>query len=85
MLSTEEPIHMDLPLPSKPPYMKKHLIVEWKTSLSLFRQDLANYEGMCLGPKLVDGNQVIILCADSQDQYKGILQDWFKTIVISPK
>lgn len=83
--STEEPIHMDLPLPSTPPYMKKHLIVEWKTSLSLFRQDLANYEGMCLGPKLVDGNQVIILCADSQDQYKGILQDWFKTIVISPK
>lgn len=64
------------------PFLKKRLLMEWKTSLSLFRRSFANYEGMCLGPKLPDGSQVVILLADSQDQYKGVLKDWFKTIVI---
>lgn len=27
-------------------------------------------------------NQVVILLSDSQDQYAGVLKDWFKTIVI---
>ena len=62
--------------------MKKVLIATWKTSLSLFHQNLANYEGMCLGPRLMDGSQVIVLCADSQDQYGGVLRDWFRTVVI---
>ena len=62
--------------------VKKQLIHEWKTDLSLFHQDFANYEGMCLGPKLKDGSQVILLVADSQEQYKGVLSDWFKTLVI---
>ena len=64
------------------PFLKKRLLYEWKTSLSLFRYSFANYEGMCLGPKLMDGSQVIILLSDSQDRYKGVLKDWFKTIVI---
>ncbi len=63
------------------PYMKKQLLAEWKTSLTLFHQDFANYEGMCLGPKLHNGTQVLVLCADSQNQYRGILRDWFRTIV----
>lgn len=46
--------------------MKKQLLAEWKTSLTLFHQDFANYEGMCLGPKLHNGAQVLVLCADSQ-------------------
>ncbi|WP_018910012.1 esterase-like activity of phytase family protein [Prevotella veroralis] len=70
------------PLQAASPYLPKTLIAEWKTSLTLFRQDLANYEGMCLGPKLSDGSQVLILCADSQNQYGGVLRDWFRTIVI---
>lgn len=65
-------------------FMQKYLLVEWKTSLSLFGRSFANYEGMCLGPKLKDGSQVIILLADSQNQYAGVLKDWFKTIVIKP-
>lgn len=69
-------------LDAESPYMKKILLVEWKTSLSLLRQNLANYEGMCLGPRLADGSRVILLCADSQDQYGGVLRDWFRTIVI---
>ena len=64
------------------PFLKKRLLIEWKTGLSLFDRSFANFEGMCLGPKLEDGSQVLILLSDSQDQYAGILKDWFKTIVI---
>ena len=64
------------------PFLKKRLLAEWKTSLSLSKRSFANYEGMCLGPKLEDGSQVVILQSDSQDQYAGVLKDWFKTIVI---
>lgn len=67
---------------SDTPFLKKRLLTEWKTGLSLSKRSFANYEGMCLGPKLEDGSQVIILLSDSQDQYAGILKDWFKTIVI---
>ena len=60
----------------------KHLVHEWKTSISLFHQDYANYEGMCLGPKLEDGSQVILLISDSQNRYSGFLSDWFKTLIV---
>ena len=63
-------------------FLKKRLLTEWKTGLSLSKRSFANYEGMCLGPKLEDGSQVVILLSDSQDQYAGVLKDWFKTIVI---
>ena len=67
------------------PFLKKRLLTEWKIGLSLSKRSFANYEGMCLGPKLEDGSQVIILLSDSQDQYAGVLKDWFKTIVIRKK
>ena len=63
--------------------LKKQLVAKWKTRLNLTRRSLANYEGMCLGPRLTDGRQVIILVSDSQNQYGGILKDYFKTIVIT--
>lgn len=67
---------------SDTPFLKKRLLTEWKTGLSLSKRSFANYEGMCLGPMLGDGSQVVILLSDSQDQYAGVLKDWFKTIVI---
>ena len=67
---------------SDTPFLKKRLLTEWKTGLSLSKRSFANYEGMCLGPMLEDGSQVVILLSDSQDQYAGVLKDWFKTIVI---
>ena len=67
---------------SDTPFLKKRLLAEWKTGLSLSKRSFANYEGMCLGPMLEDGSQVVILLSDSQDQYAGVLKDWFKTIVI---
>lgn len=67
---------------SDTPFLKKRLLAEWKTGLSLSKRSFANYEGMCLGTKLEDGSQIVILLSDSQDQYAGVLKDWFKTIVI---
>ncbi|MBQ7421874.1 MAG: esterase-like activity of phytase family protein [Prevotella sp.] len=64
------------------PFLKKVLLCQWKTQMNAIHQDFANYEGMCLGPRLVDGRQVLVLCADSQNQSGGLLRDWFRTIVI---
>ena len=80
-LNSEE-FSMKEKLSSDTPFLKKRLLTEWKTGLSLSKRSFANYEGMCLGPKLEDGSQVVILLSDSQDQYAGVLKDWFKTIVI---
>lgn len=77
-----ENISMKEKFSSDTPFLKKKLLAEWKTGLSLSKRSFANYEGMCLGPKLEDGSQVVILLSDSQDQYAGVLKDWFKTIVI---
>lgn len=63
-------------------FLQKKLVAEWMTAIGLLDFSIANYEGMCLGPKLADGGQVIVLVADSQNQYAGILSDWLKTIVI---
>lgn len=80
--SADEKSSMKEKFSSDIPFLKKKLLTEWKTSLSLSKRSFANYEGMCLGPKLEDGSQVVILLSDSQDQYAGVLKDWFKTIVI---
>lgn len=62
--------------------LPKRLIHSFTTKLTLFNRSLANYEGMCLGPSLADGSRALILLSDSQNQYAGVLKDWFKTIVI---
>ncbi|MBM6993225.1 MAG: esterase-like activity of phytase family protein [Prevotella sp.] len=59
---------------------QKVLKKEWRTSLTLFGRSLANYEGSCLGPTLADGSRVMILVADSQHQYGGVLKDWLKSL-----
>ena len=61
--------------------LKKHLLLDFKT----YAVDLsfANYEGMCLGPVLPDGRRVLVLIADSQKGYKGVLRDWMQTIVLN--
>ncbi len=50
------------------------------------KKDFANYEGMCLGPKLADGRQTLLLVADSQNRAGNSLfhlKDYIKVIVIS--
>ena len=75
-------INANSPLDESVSFVGKQLVTSWRTSISLLGRKLANFEGMCLGPRTADGGQVIIFVADSQDQYGGILRDWFKTIVV---
>ena len=63
--------------------LRKQLLTEFRTRINLLKRSFANYEGICAGPRLADGRQVLLLVADSQNRYKGYLKDWFKTIVIS--
>ena len=63
--------------------LQKRLLTEFRTKINITKRSFANYEGISAGPKLADGRQVLFLVADSQNQYKGWLKDWFKTIVIS--
>lgn len=66
-------------------FMRKELVASWSTKLSLADVAWANYEGMCLGEKLADGRQTLLLISDSQGGYgKGPihLQDFIKVIVL---
>jgi hypothetical protein len=64
--------------------LPKRLLLEFRTRLSLFHFAIANYEGLCLGPTLAGGQRVLVMVSDSQSGYKGVLKDWFKTIVLAP-
>ena len=64
--------------------LKKTLLTTFRTKFNLTHRNFANYEGICVGPKLADGRQLLILICDSQNQYRGILRDWFKTIILPP-
>lgn len=67
-LTQEQPVKLDTPMTevSDEQVVKKELLVEFKTKFNLFKRTLANYEGMCLGPRLDDGRQTLLLIADSQ-------------------
>ena len=77
--SSKSITEQDLPLDKEVPFVEKLLLGEWRTRNLRF----ANYEGMCLGPVLPDGRQVILLISDSQDGYGSLLRDWFKTFVLA--
>lgn len=62
--------------------LQKRLITTVHTKFTLFNRSIANYEGMCIGPKLKDGSQVLIMVSDSQNQYAGMLKDWWKSFLI---
>ena len=61
---------------SKDTILKKELLYSFTTN-SIY---IANYEGLCLGPKLSDGSRCLILIADSQaHQYTT---EWLKVLFI---
>ena len=66
---------------------KKHLY-SFRTGIRIMgKKDFANYEGMCLGPRLSDGRQTLLLVADSQSRAGNSLfrlKDYIKVIVIKP-
>lgn len=64
--------------------LKKELVAQFKTKLKLGSADLANYEGMCLGPKLNDGRQTILLINDSQHNFGNRyyhLKDYLRVLI----
>ena len=65
-------------------FLPKKLVADFSTKLKFIgRKNLANYEGMCLGPRLADGRQTIFLIADSQNRAGNALfhlKDYIKII-----
>ncbi len=71
-------------------FVPKTLVAYWRTDIKLSptNTEIANYEGMCLGPKLPDGRQTLLLVSDSQDNY-GMgaihLYDFIRVVVLDTK
>ena len=66
-------------------FMVKQLVAAFKTKYTPFVHKFANYEGMCLGQKLADGRQTVLLISDSQANYgKGVfrLNDYIKVLIL---
>ena len=78
-------VNPDTPMPSDQRFLEKRQLSQWTTRLGLFSRDIANYEGMCLGPTLTDGRRLLLLVSDSQAGYAGVLKDWFMTIPLENK
>ncbi len=57
--------------------LEKQLVVSFSTNAF----NLANYEGMCIGPVLPDGSKTLLLIADSQDGANGRLPEYIKVVV----
>lgn len=62
-------------------FMKKELLASFTTDIS----NIANYEGMCLGPKTASGSTNLLLINDSQNRYKGVLGEYVMNIVLNEK
>lgn len=66
-------------------FLIKRLLARWVTRLTPFNLSFANYEGMCLGRKLADGRQSLLLVSDSQGGYgKGPvrLKDYIRVLIL---
>ena len=64
-------------------FMIKKLVANFKTRLNAVQYSIANYEGMCLGIRLNDGTQTLLLVNDSQGGWgKGLikLKDYIKVV-----
>lgn len=64
------------PLHDKSVPLQKTLLTHFYTSAL----NLANFEGMCLGPQLPDGRQTLLLLADSQDGSKGLTGEYIRVL-----
>lgn len=68
-------------------FLHKKLICEFSSGFRIFgKKNFANYEGMCLGPKLTDGRQTILMIADSQNRAGNSLfhlKDYIRISIIN--
>ena len=56
-----------------------------KTPVTSFRTgalNLANFEGMCLGPVLPDGRQTLLMLSDSQDGSGGLVGEYIRVMAL---
>lgn len=60
--------------------LRKTLVKSFSTSA--INLNLANYEGMCIGPTLSDGTVCLILIPDSQGGMDGLTKEYVKVITI---
>ena len=58
--------------------LRKSLLCSFRTGA----MDLANFEGMCLGPTLPDGTRTLVLIADSQNGSGGLTNEYVKVILL---
>lgn len=63
--------------------LAKSLLCSFRTRINIFRRNFANYEGLCVARRGADGTLVLLLIADSQNRYRGLLRDWLRTIVVT--
>lgn len=66
--------------------LKKEFMYSFTTNLNLTRRNLANYEGMCLGPVLDDGSRALLLLSDSQGGFGNStyhLRDYIRVLRLS--
>lgn len=69
---------------SRTKVLKKTMLTMFETTLKIGKMNFANYEGMCIGPKLDDGRQTILLINDSQNGEGNKLyraKDYVKLII----
>ena len=64
--------------PAESDTLQKRLVCEFTTRLNLLSRRFANFEGLCCPCP-----GWLLLVADSQDQYKGILRDWFRLVAVT--
>ena len=79
------PINSNLSNLSQCNIIPKKKIGSFTTHLRFGRMNFANYEGVCLGRKLDDGRQTIILISDSQNGSGNIFykaKDYLKVIIL---
>ena len=66
---------------------EKRLVGRWNTRFGVFNTRFANYEGLCLGPRLQDGRLTLLMLTDSQCGYgRGPwhLSDRLRVVVPDP-
>lgn len=59
--------------------LRKQLLKSFQTGAS----NLANYEGMCLGPTLANGRRCLVLIPDSQGGMGGLTGEYVRVITLS--
>ena len=75
---TKTDIYLVDPVHDTAGILRKSLLCSFRTGAL----DLANFEGMCLGPSLPDGQRTLVLIADSQGGSGGLTNEYVKVILL---